>query len=260
LFSNPPALIAVHLGVALTAFVSLFLLAVVLSPGGAGRHRAAGVAREQEHGTTDVPFRGQQAAAGVAREQEPETVPRARGTGDPAMARAFEGTRRQNTGRALQRLSWVVAVYVYVASYIGAYVASTGYGALFSGWPLPTERPDVVGVAFWVDVLHRVAALGFVGLAGALVVMARREAMVRPDVYRASVAMLGLVGLQALSGALLIATHIRVWAFLLHVTIVTGLFVDAGYLVLRTTTTGRREAVRPEAVEDGATAVTPDMV
>ncbi|MCL6517213.1 COX15/CtaA family protein [Alicyclobacillus sp.] len=187
LFQNPPAVIAVHLGVAITSFVALFLLTLTI-----GRlDRAGGPA------AVLLPLR-------------------------PLAA-----------SRRLARWSWFSLVYVYVAAYIGAYVASTGFGALFEGWPLPVERWSAVGPALLVDVLHRTAALGFLVLAVWVHVLARRERRGRPDLFRASGVAVILVLVQALSGALLIWTHISTLAFLLHVTVVTGLFTTYGYMAMQ---------------------------
>ncbi|SFU31202.1 COX15/CtaA family protein [Alicyclobacillus macrosporangiidus] len=187
LFQNPPAVIAVHLGVAITSFVALFLLTLTIQ-----RLDRAG--------------------------------------GRPAVLTPL---RPLAASRRLSRWSWFGLGYVYVAAYIGAYVASTGYGALFAGWPLPAERYSAVGAAFWVDLLHRMAALGFLVLAVWLYALARRERLRRPDLYRASMVVVALVLLQALSGALLVWTHVSTLAFLVHVTLVTGLFMTLGYMAMQ---------------------------
>ncbi|WP_051663367.1 COX15/CtaA family protein [Alicyclobacillus macrosporangiidus] len=187
LFQNPPAVIAVHLGVAITSFVALFLLTLTI-----------------------------------------QQLDRAGGR-----SVIFTPLRPLAASRRLSRWSWFGLGYVYVAGYIGAYVASTGYGALFEGWPLPVERFSAVGPALLVDLLHRTVALGFLVLAVWLFTLARRERVRRPDLHRASILVVALVLLQALSGAFLVWTHVSTLAFLVHVTLVTGLFMTLGYMALQ---------------------------
>lgn len=117
--------------------------------------------------------------------------------------------------------SWFSFVVLYAAIYFGGYVAKTGSGAAFRGFPIPTETLAVAGDAFWVDVIHRTFALVLVILFIALVVFSKRNRSVRPDIYRFSMICLGLIILQALSGGLLVYTHLSLGAVLLHVSVIS---------------------------------------
>jgi cytochrome c oxidase assembly protein subunit 15 len=133
--------------------------------------------------------------------------------------------------RTFRRVSGFGVVYSYVAIYIGAYAASTGEGPRFQGWPLPTESITTPTSPFWLDVLHRSVALGFLILALVIWVVARRMRSQRPDLLRVARLMPVLVLLQGVSGGMMIASHISVWAFLLHVTIASLLLAGMCYLV-----------------------------
>ncbi|MCL6592866.1 MAG: COX15/CtaA family protein [Alicyclobacillus sp.] len=135
--------------------------------------------------------------------------------------------------RALRRWTWVSLVYSYVAMYVGAFVAFSGAGGLFTGWPLPLESWSQVGWVVALDWLHRGIALGFVFLCVHLLRLAWRTRAQRPDLLRASVAALSLVLAQAVSGALLLYFHLAVWTFLLHVTLVTVLVLCLFYMGLQ---------------------------
>ncbi|MCL6548620.1 MAG: COX15/CtaA family protein [Alicyclobacillus sp.] len=202
MFVNPPALLAAHLGVALWSFVGVFLLTVVI------RQLDADPALQRG--------RQRQKAA-------PDGGPTLSGL-------ALRGRRPQ---AHIERWAWFAVAYAYAAMYLGAYVASTGDGGMFQGWPFPTESWQAAGWALVIDILHRTVALGFVVLLVLLVRKARRQRCVRPDLYLGSLWALGLVLAQAASGGLLVASHLAVWAFVLHVTVVSFLFVSLCYLGLQ---------------------------
>ncbi len=139
---------------------------------------------------------------------------------------------RGETPRKLRVWTWVAVIYTYVAMYIGAYVASTGDGHLFRGWPIPLESPSV-GPAFAVDWLHRTVALGLLVLSVYLAILAGRIRTRRPDLFFGSLTLVVLVCIQALSGALLLATNFTLFSFLIHVTVVTFLFAAVCYLAMQ---------------------------
>lgn len=117
--------------------------------------------------------------------------------------------------------SWFTFIFLYAAIYFGGYVAKTGSGGAFQGYPIPTERYADVGTAFWIDVVHRLFALGLLILFIALLWWAKKFRNVRPDIYRFSVINLLFIVIQALSGALLIYTHLSLGAVLVHVSILS---------------------------------------
>lgn len=118
-------------------------------------------------------------------------------------------------------LSWFTFIFLYAAIYFGGYVAKTGSGGAFRGFPIPTEQPAVAGDAFWVDVIHRSFALGLIILFFLVLRMAKRFRTIRQDLYRLSVINFLLIILQGLSGGLLIYTHLSLGAVLLHVSIIS---------------------------------------
>ncbi|MDQ0191052.1 heme A synthase [Alicyclobacillus cycloheptanicus] len=193
LFVNPPAVMAAHLGIALITFVAMVLVTDVIDQ----RDRA--------------------------------NVATARRLGDRESKRAQAAAYAPQL-KTLSRLVWWSIPYGYVAIYVGAYVASTGYGGFFQGWPIPTESPAMVGPAFWVDVLHRTIALGFVLWMGVLVWKSWRLREAGRRYFIESCVVFVFVCLQAVTGALLIATHLSDIAFLLHVTNVSLLFATQCHL------------------------------
>lgn len=171
---------------------------------------------------------------------------------DRAMRTAPQSpTLRGETPRAFRIWTVVAVIYTYVAMYLGAYVASSGDGHLFRGWPLPTESWHTAGTAMTVDWLHRMVALGLLLLAIWLCKLAGQTRGSRPDLFFGSLATLALVCIQALTGALLIATHIAMFAFLLHVTVVTFLFAAICYLMLQVLPEPRRQFASVAGAEHG---------
>ena len=155
-------------------------------------------------------------------------------------------------GKDFRRLAWFTLAYTFVAIYWGAYVASTGDGDSFRGWPFPTESYSLVHGVLIVDILHRSIALGLVLLNVWLTVKARRQRTTRPDLYRASVSGLVLVLLQAFSGAYLIYSHLSLPAFLVHVSIVTFLFGTLCYSAARSqefTHSSRRQPISKTTIQ-----------
>lgn len=183
---NPPALMATHMGIALLALAGLTMLTV----------------------------ESWRVEKGPRREMED------RGN---RQAKASNGADERRT---LYRWSWIALVYSYVAIYVGSYVASTGDGASFKGWPLPLESYQAMPGVFWVDVLHRTLALGMLLLSIRLAVLGFRMKGVAPGAFRLAVLSIVLVCLQAGSGAWLIASHLSLSAFLTHVSFASLLFAD----------------------------------
>lgn len=124
-------------------------------------------------------------------------------------------------------------VYLYLAMYVGAYIASSGAGDQFHGWPFPTESYASAGVSMVLDFVHRAIAIGFILILLYIARMAVRTRFVRPDLYRGSLIAVGLGLLQAVTGGLLVLTHLRTWAFLLHVSVVSLLFAAVCYVALQ---------------------------
>lgn len=187
IFSDPPAVLAVHFGVSVLAFVSVFLLYV---------------------NTTQL-----------ERARTSEGIP--------------STLRRHLPNPRFAAWVWSSLLAIYIAMYVGAYVTSTGDGTQFRGWPFPTETYAQAGNAFVVDIVHRSIALMLVLMSVYLFMMARRMRAQRPDLYRGSIWTLVLICAQAISGAILVLSGLRMWAFLIHVTVVTFLFGSVSYLALQ---------------------------
>lgn len=191
IFLNPPAVMAAHLGIALISFVAVVLLSDLIR-------------KWDRRETVRVILGGNRSLQ--------------------------KDTLRIRHERNFARLAWWSIPYGYLAIYVGAYVASSGDGAFFQGWPIPTEVYAVVGNAFWIDILHRTIALGYLIWMGYLVWASYRLRRISPLYFAVSCVAFVFVCLQALTGYFLIETHLSTIAFLLHVTNVTLLFTTQCYL------------------------------
>ncbi|MDP4086954.1 MAG: COX15/CtaA family protein [Bacillota bacterium] len=122
---------------------------------------------------------------------------------------------------SFSKFSWFTFIFLYVAIYFGGYVAKTGSGEAFRGFPIPAEHYAQVGNAFWVDVIHRLFALGLIILFYALFRLANKYRTIRPNLYRLSIICFIFILLQGFSGAILIYTHLSLGAVLLHVSLLS---------------------------------------
>lgn len=122
-------------------------------------------------------------------------------------------------------------VYIYGVVYLGAYVSHLDASHACAGWPLCNGAVipafhGLVAVVFF----HRLAALGSLILFGYLFSLARKLKSTRPDLTLAGHLSLGLIVLQALSGALLVLSNFALGVILLHVSIMALLFAAVSYL------------------------------
>ncbi|SIT03735.1 COX15/CtaA family protein [Alicyclobacillus vulcanalis] len=124
--------------------------------------------------------------------------------------------------------AWLGVPILYLDMYIGAYISSRGAGDSFRGLLIPTEPGGAFSVhePLFLDWVHRSFALFLVLWMIALVSWTARFRRERPDLFRGALFALVFVVLQAFSGVYLIASHVSIQAFLLHVSIVSGLFVS----------------------------------
>jgi len=128
---------------------------------------------------------------------------------------------------------WLLTVYTMVVVYMGAYVRHTKASLSCHGWPLCNGQliPVFQGTIL-SNFAHRFAA-GVLGLAIAgLVVWTYRFRRRRPDLYRASLATLGLVILQSISGAAIVWTKLDIFSALAHAALVGLMFGSLSYLCL----------------------------
>ncbi len=143
------------------------------------------------------------------------------------------GLRPMAVNQRFKKYAWLSVVYTYAAMYFGAFVANTGYGGLFQGWPFPTESYAAVHTALLVDIAHRTIALGLLLLMIRLTVFGYKSRETRPDLYKGSITALVLVCMQAFSGGYLIMSHLSAPAFIIHVSIVSCLFATICYLAMQ---------------------------
>jgi len=122
-------------------------------------------------------------------------------------------------------------VYVFLAIYYGAYVTHSGYGALFTGWPIPNES---LQHGLLIDIGHRLVAIGLFLILVHFVYQVKKYKSERPDLFYGGLTALVLTVMQAFSGAYVIASHISIPSFLIHVSVASLLFVSNAYLVLQT--------------------------
>jgi cytochrome c oxidase assembly protein subunit 15 len=131
-----------------------------------------------------------------------------------------EGPAGNPVSKKFKAYAWFSLVYLYLAIYFGAYVASSGAGVMFQGALVPTETYADVHDAFWVDIAHRGIAAGLILLSIGMIFYARRQ---RRYVGLAITSFV-LVMMQGVSGILLVVTHLSLAAILLHVSIVSLMF------------------------------------
>jgi cytochrome c oxidase assembly protein subunit 15 len=138
--------------------------------------------------------------------------------------------RRRGFSGSFGWLSWVVLGYTMALAYWGTYVAHAGAGIACQGWPLCNGQvwPGFVGPTGLIFA-HRLGALLEGALVAWLFVAARRDRGTRPDAARAAHVALALTVAQIASGAYLILSELSVNAELLHVSLVTALFLALSY-------------------------------
>ncbi|MBE3597622.1 MAG: heme A synthase [Limnochordaceae bacterium] len=137
---------------------------------------------------------------------------------------------------AFHRAVWGGLALTMVVVYAGAYLRHTHAGLACLGWPLCGATPiPPPGTPAFLGLLHRLLAgllLLVVAYAGHL---ARRFRHERPDLFAGSVAALGLLVAQALSGALVIATRSSIAANVLHSALLIVFAASLLYLGLQIT-------------------------
>lgn len=149
--------------------------------------------------------------------------------------------RPETTEPIFSRLAKISFAFLYIVMYVGAYVSSSGDGSKFRGWPLPTESYQLAGNAFYIDILHRTLALTLIVFLAFLLFKAYRMRHKRPDIYRGMVVTFVFSALQGITGGLLIATHLRISVFLLHVSIVSLLFCGLSYVLFQSLSVPKKQ-------------------
>lgn len=136
--------------------------------------------------------------------------------------------------RAFRVFGWLGILVIYLAMYVGAYVSSSSAGVFFRGFPIPTERPGLPHHALLLDWTHRSIAGLLVLWMITLVIWTSKMRRERPDLYRGAWFAMAFVIAQAFSGVYLVLSHTSIGAFMLHVSIVTGLFVSLCFVAFQT--------------------------
>jgi len=140
-----------------------------------------------------------------------------------AKPQEVSGQRRDDLA-GLRRRTWIFLGTTFAAVYYSAYVAFLGDGLACQGWPLCQGRWLPASPAAAWDFGHRLAALILTGLAVALWREATRVRRCYPAIYADTVAVVGLTGLQSLSGAYVALSHASLPSFMTHVALMMGLF------------------------------------
>ena len=142
--------------------------------------------------------------------------------------------RQRDIAPALRRYIWLVLAYTMALIYWGTYVSHRGAGTACQGWPLCNGQvwPGFHGLETLIFI-HRLGALMEALLVTVLAWAVRRGSRQRPDMTRAAHGTLILVGMQIVSGAYLILSNLSLPAEILHVAIVTVLFIMLSYLAIQ---------------------------
>ena len=142
--------------------------------------------------------------------------------------------RQRHLPPVLRRYIWLVLAYTMALIYWGTYVSHRGAGTACQGWPLCNGQvwPGFHGLETLIFI-HRLGALMEGLLVTVLAWVIRRGSSHRPDMTRAAHATLILVAMQIASGAYLILSHLSLTAELLHVAIVSVLFLLLCYLAIQ---------------------------
>ncbi|PWI58560.1 hypothetical protein BM613_03335 [Sulfoacidibacillus thermotolerans] len=136
--------------------------------------------------------------------------------------------------RSFMRITFFTLAYLYIAMYIGAYVANSRSADAFRGLLLPQERMTANNHVFWIDSVHRSIGVGLLLLVIYLLAKAYSLRQHRNDLWHITLGIVSCTVLQILAGILLIASQLAIYAQLLHTAIVTVLFAALCYLALQT--------------------------
>jgi heme a synthase len=163
-----------------------------------------------------------------------------------------------------RRLVWTVwglAAYTYVVVYIGAYVRHSDASLACTDWPLCNGSvfPGFSGPV-GIIVTHRIFAGVLVIAMGVLLYATARIRQLRPDLFWGSVLAMGLVLVQALSGAIVVWTRMDLFSRMSHSILVSLFFSTLAYLcvhVLPRPAAVRHALASPERMEPRGGTVSP---
>jgi cytochrome c oxidase assembly protein subunit 15 len=128
---------------------------------------------------------------------------------------------------AFRRMAWAALIGCYLVAYLGAYVRHTGSElGCGTSWPLCNGGLAVeFSGAEGIHAGHRLASLVAVGLVLLLVRTGSALRGTRPDLYRASLAALILIVIQALVGGVVVLSTVSLASTLAHAAVMGLLFL-----------------------------------
>lgn len=144
-------------------------------------------------------------------------------------------------------------IAVYGVAYLGAYVRHAGAElACGKEWPLcnGSVLPGLNG-AEGAHFAHRLTAFGASLVVVALVLWSRRFKAQRPDVYRGTVLAAGIIGAQAVAGAVVIFSELSIFSTLTHAALMALLFIALCDVTRRTVSWNLATAPAPVSVAHG---------
>lgn len=156
--------------------------------------------------------------AKVLSEERPETAD------DEKTARRIE-VRDGGVAR-FRRVAVICVVAAILVAYSGAYVRHTGAELACTSWPTCNgELVPEFGGLHGVQTIHRIAALAISLIILGLLILGYRLREARPDLFTMSALAMLLVVIQALVGAIVVASGLQLTATLAHAGVMSLLFV-----------------------------------
>lgn len=132
---------------------------------------------------------------------------------------------------SLRRWIWGAWIYTYGAIYLGSYVAFRNAGAACLSWPVcPPQWPPWQSAAD-LDLVHRLVAVGLLAVVLPMWFRIRQADRVWLTLKRGADLLVLAVGVQIISGAVLVESHLALWAYTIHVGLVMVLFALVSDLV-----------------------------
>lgn len=142
--------------------------------------------------------------------------------------------RGESLSPRVRLVAWGLWVYLYAAIYLGSYVAFRQAGPACPTWPTcPVSWPPWNSAAD-LDMAHRFVAVGLLAAAAGVWIVIARRAADRIDLRRGVQWVMAFVLAQILSGAVLVWSHLALWAYTIHVGLLMGLFMAISYLAWQT--------------------------
>lgn len=134
--------------------------------------------------------------------------------------------------KPLRRLTWIMAIVVYVGIYTGALVRHAEASLAYGAWPVPFDDIVPHTTQDWVQFVHRLMALiVFLVILFTYIHAVKNYSEYRTIKYGYTVAFV-LIILQIITGALSVVTNVNLFIALLHALFITYLFGMIAYFIL----------------------------